>query len=283
MIRELTVVRRIAELRHLVRGFRAAGETVALVPTMGALHDGHLALVRAGQRDCDRVIASIFVNPTQFGPNEDLQSYPRDEAGDLATLRRAGADGAFLPIVAEMYPPGAVTVVSVAGVSDGLCGPFRPGHFAGVATVVCKLLLQALPDLALFGEKDYQQLQVIKRMARDLDVPVRIAGVPTMREPDGLALSSRNRFLSPEQRALAPRLHALLAQLAGELGDGRPAAPLLAAGRARLEGWGFAPVQYLALCDADDLAPLDRADRPARLLVAAFLGRTRLIDNVPVP
>jgi pantoate--beta-alanine ligase len=283
MPRELAVVRSIADLRQLVRGFRSAGETVALVPTMGALHDGHLALVRAGQQACDRVIATIFVNPTQFGPTEDLQSYPRDEAGDLAQLRRVDADGAFLPVVDEMYPPGAATTVSVSGVSDGLCGPFRLGHFAGVATVVCKLLLQALPDVALFGEKDYQQLQVITRMARDLDVPVRIAGVPTVREPDGVALSSRNRYLTSEQRAIAPRLYGLLTELAATLADGRPAASLLADGRTRLAAWGFAPVHYLELCDADTLTPLAAADRPARLLVAAYLGRTRLIDNVPVP
>jgi pantoate--beta-alanine ligase len=279
---ELAVVRRVADLRALVRGFRAKGETVALVPTMGALHDGHLALVKAGQRECDRVIATIFVNPTQFGPNEDFASYPRDEASDLAKLRSVGAGGAFLPTVEEMYPAGASTTVTVAGVSEGLCGPIRPGHFAGVATVVSKLLLQALPDVALFGEKDYQQLQVIKRMARDLDIPSRIVGVPTVREADGLAMSSRNWYLTPEQRKLAPRLHQVLLALGQALTAGGPTEPLLSQGRAELEQGGFDPVQYLELRDADGLAPLTWAERPARLLVAAYLGKTRLIDNIPV-
>jgi pantoate--beta-alanine ligase len=279
---ELAAVRSVAELRALVRGFRAKGETVALVPTMGALHDGHLALVKAGQSECTRVVATIFVNPTQFGPNEDFLSYPRDEASDLAKLRSVGADGAFLPSVEEMYPAGASTTVTVAGVSEGLCGTFRPGHFAGVATVVSKLLLQALPDVALFGEKDYQQLQVIKRMARDLDIPVRIVGVPTVREPDGLAMSSRNWYLTPEQRKLAPRLHQVLLALGQALTAGGPTEPLLSQGRAELEQTGFDPVQYLELRDADGLAPLTWAERPARLLVAAYLGKVRLIDNIPV-
>jgi len=279
---ELVVVRRVAELRALVRGFRTKGETVAVVPTMGALHEGHLALVKAGQSECDRVIATIFVNPTQFGPNEDFASYPRDEASDLAKLRSVGADGAFLPSVEEMYPAGASTTVMVAGVSEGLCGTFRPGHFAGVATVVSKLLLQALPDVALFGEKDYQQLQVIKRMARDLDIPARILGVPTVREADGLAMSSRNWYLTPEQRRIAPRLYQVLTALGQALTAGGPTEPLLSQGRAELEQTGFDPVQYLELRDADGLAPLTWAERPARLLVAAYLGKVRLIDNVPV-
>lgn len=278
----LATPRRIADLRALVRGYRAAGETVALVPTMGALHDGHLALVRAGQALCRRVIATIFVNPTQFGPQEDLNAYPRDEAGDLAKLVSVGADGAFLPTVEEMYPPGASTTVTVAGVSEGLCGDFRPGHFAGVATVVGKLLLQALPDVALFGEKDYQQLQVITHMARDLDIPVRIVGVPTVREADGLALSSRNRYLNPEQRALAPLLHRVLTRIADRMALGEAAAPLLAEGRVELERAGFTPFQYLAACDADSLKPIERAERPGRVLAAAYLGKTRMIDNVPV-
>ena len=282
-VAELAVLRRIAELRATVGAYRAAGESVALVPTMGALHDGHLALVRAGRRLCRRTIATLFVNPTQFGPHEDFRSYPRDEAGDAAKLVAAGADTLFAPALAEIYPPGFSTTVTVAGVSEGLCGDFRPGHFAGVATVVTKLLLQAMPDVALFGEKDYQQLQVIKRLARDLDIPVRIEGVETVREPDGLALSSRNWYLSPAERRAAPTLFRVLTEIAERLAGGAEAAPLLAEGRTTLSGAGFDPVQYLEVREAETLRPLARADRPARVLAAAYLGKTRLIDNVPVP
>jgi pantoate--beta-alanine ligase len=269
-------------LRAFVRDCRAAGDKVALVPTMGALHAGHLELVRMARRHAERVIVSIFVNPTQFGPNEDFTRYPRDAEGDLAKLLDAGADAVFLPPVEAMYPPGFSTTVTVAGLSEGLCGAFRPGHFAGVATVVAKLLLQALPDVALFGEKDYQQLKVIQRMARDLDIPVAIVGVPTVRETDGLALSSRNAYLTPAERQVAPRLIEVLRSIAERLTAGEGAAPLLAAGMAELAAVGFAPVQYLEFRDAETLAPLERADRPGRLLAAAYLGRTRLIDNIPV-
>ena len=275
-------IRRVAQLRDLVRRFRAAGETVALVPTMGAIHDGHLALVRAGQRLCRRTIATIFVNPTQFTPAEDFRSYPRDEAGDLAKLAGIHTDAVFAPTVEEMYPTGYSTTVTVAGISDGLCGSLRPGHFAGVATVVTKLLLQALPDVALFGEKDYQQLQVIKRLARDLDFPVRIVGVATVRDADGLALSSRNAYLSGEERRVAPQLHRILSSLAQRLAGGAEAASFIAAGRVELERLGFCPVQYLELRDGETLVPVERVERPARILAAAFLGRTRLIDNVAV-
>jgi len=278
----IAIVRSVAALRAHVRGYRAAGETLALVPTMGALHEGHLALMRAGRALSRRTIASIFVNPAQFGPNEDLASYPRDEAGDLAKLARVGVDAVFMPPLEEIYPPGSSTTVTVAGISEGLCGRFRPGHFAGVATVVTKLLLETLPDVALFGEKDYQQLQLVKRLVRDLDIPVRIEGVATVREPDGLALSSRNSFLSPAERSAAPLLFRVLSRIARALAAGAAAAPLLAAGRAELLQAGFEPVQYLELCDAETLLPLARAERPARLLAAAYLGKTRLIDNVPV-
>ena len=278
----LATLRRIEELRAAVGAYRAAGESVALVPTMGALHEGHLALVRAGQRLCRRTIATIFVNPTQFGPKEDFRSYPRDEAGDIAKLVAIGADALFAPALEEIYPPGFSTTVTVAGVSEGLCGDFRPGHFAGVATVVTKLLVQAMPDAALFGEKDYQQLLLIKRLARDLDIPVRITGVETVREPDGLALSSRNWYLSPAERRAAPMLFRVLTRIAERLAAGAEAAPLLAEGRATLADAGFAPVQYLEVRDAETLEPLERADRPARVFVAAYLGKTRLIDNVPV-
>ncbi|HYB57136.1 MAG TPA: pantoate--beta-alanine ligase [Alphaproteobacteria bacterium] len=278
----IAILRSVAALRAHVRGYRAAGETLALVPTMGALHEGHLALMRAGRALSRRTIASIFVNPAQFGPNEDLASYPRDEAGDLAKLARVGVDAVFMPPLEEIYPPGSSTTVTVAGISEGLCGRFRPGHFAGVATVVTKLLLETLPDVALFGEKDYQQLQLVKRLVRDLDIPVRIEGVATVREPDGLALSSRNSFLSPAERSAAPLLFRVLSRIARALAAGAAAAPLLAAGRAELLQAGFEPVQYLELCDAETLLPLARAERPARLLAAAYLGKTRLIDNVPV-
>ncbi len=278
----IAILRSVAALRAHVRGYRAAGETLALVPTMGALHEGHLALMRAGRALSRRTIASIFVNPAQFGPNEDLASYPRDEAGDLAKLARVGVDAVFMPALEEIYPPGSSTTVTVAGISEGLCGRFRPGHFAGVATVVTKLLLETLPDVALFGEKDYQQLQLVKRLVRDLDIPVRIEGVATVREPDGLALSSRNSFLSPAERSAAPLLFRVLSRIARALAAGAAAAPLLAAGRAELLQAGFEPVQYLELCDAETLLPLARAERPARLLAAAYLGKTRLIDNVPV-
>jgi pantoate--beta-alanine ligase len=270
----------VAPLRAQVAAWRAAGERVVLVPTMGALHAGHLALVARARELGRRTVASIFVNPTQFGPTEDFSRYPRDTETDLALLAEAGADAAYLPDVATMYPPGFSTRVEVDEVSQGLCGAFRPGHFSGVATVVTKLLNQVQPDIALFGEKDYQQLLVIRRAVRDLDLPVEIQGVPTLREADGLALSSRNRYLSPEERRAAPRLHAVLASIARGLAAGAEAGLLLAEGRAELEAAGFGSVQYLEVRDAETLAPVERADRPVRILAAAYLGRTRLIDNL---
>lgn len=272
----------VPALRAQVRAWRAAGEGVALVPTMGALHEGHLSLVRQAQAGSRRVVVSIFVNPTQFGPNEDFSRYPRVLAADLALLAEVGADAAFLPDVATMYPPGFATTVTVAGLTEVLCGPVRPGHFAGVATVVTKLLLQALPDRAVFGEKDFQQLQVIRRAVRDLDIPVAIEGAPTLRESDGLALSSRNRYLSAEERRAAPTMHAVLQRVAEAVRGGAETAPALAEGRATLAAAGFAPVQYLSVNDAESLAPLERVAGPARVLAAACLGRTRLIDNVAV-
>ncbi|WP_313900775.1 pantoate--beta-alanine ligase [Methylobacterium sp. J-077] len=271
----------LATLRRTVAGWRAAGERVVLVPTMGALHEGHLALVTEARRIGRRVVASIFVNPTQFGPNEDFSRYPRDLDADLALLGLAGTDAAWTPAVETMYPAGFRTRIDVAGLTEGLCGPFRPGHFSGVATVVTKLLNQVGPDVALFGEKDFQQLRVIQQAVADLDLPVEIRGVPTVREGDGLALSSRNRYLSPAERAVAPRLHAALAEIAAAVRGGSPVAGPVVEGRAALEAAGF-QVQYLAICDARTLAPVERVDGPARVLVAAFLGRTRLIDNVAV-
>jgi pantoate--beta-alanine ligase len=278
----LDKVRTVADLRRKVSGWRAAGHGVALVPTMGALHAGHLALVARGRALADRVVASLFVNPTQFGPNEDVALYPRDEAADAALLAAAGCDLLYAPDVAEMYAPGFATSVKVGPLAERQCGPFRPGHFEGVATVVTKLLLQAAPDVACFGEKDYQQLQVVRRLVRDLDIPVRIEGVPTVREADGLALSSRNAYLSAEERRVAPMLHRVLADVAARLRGGAVPAAAVAQGHAALAAAGFTRVDYLDLADAETLAPALRLDRPARLIAAAWLGRTRLIDNLAV-
>jgi pantoate--beta-alanine ligase len=279
---KIRVARSTPALREAVAQWRARGVRVGLVPTMGAIHAGHLALVSAARDQNEQVVASLFVNPTQFGPSEDFTAYPRDEAADFAAFEKAGVDLVFTPAVEGMYPPGFVTSVRVGGISEGLDGEFRPGHFEGVATVVCKLLLQCLPDAAYFGEKDYQQLLVVRRMARDLDIPVRIEGVPTVREADGLALSSRNIYLSAEERRAAPLLNRVLLEVAAKIAA-RPnyVAASLKRGVEALRAGGFA-VDYLELRDAGDLAPVDRLACPARLLVAARLGRTRLIDNVPV-
>jgi len=279
---DIAVARTVAALRERVAGWRKQQERIALVPTMGALHRGHLALVEAARRHCERVVASLFVNPKQFGPREDFTAYPRDEAADLAKFREAGVDLVFAPTVEEMYPAGFVTAVRVAGIGDELEGAHRPGHFDGVATVVSKLLLQCLPDIAYFGEKDYQQLLVVRRMARDLDIPVKIEGIATMREPDGLALSSRNVYLSSEERRIAPLLYRVLNDTAAALAaNPENVAATLQNGLAELRQAGFAP-DYLELRDAADLSPISQLDRPARLLAAAHLGRTRLIDNIPV-
>jgi pantoate--beta-alanine ligase len=277
------VVRARHELSEIVLSWRKRGLRIGVVPTMGALHRGHLALVERAQQSCDRVVVSIFVNPTQFGPREDFAAYPRDEAGDLRKLRNAGVDLAWIPTLDAMYATGFATEITVKDISEGLCGPFRPGHFAGVATVVAKLLLQTGADQAFFGEKDYQQLQVIRRMAADLDIPVEIVGVDTVREPDGLALSSRNGYLSPRERTQATVLPAVLREIAAAAAGGEPLAPLLEAGKARLLEAGFASIDYLAICDAESLREIEIIAAPARVFVAARLGKTRLIDNVPVP
>jgi pantoate--beta-alanine ligase len=279
----LDIVRTIADLRSHIAVWRKSGERVGLVPTMGALHDGHLALVRAAYAECDRIAASIFVNPKQFAPNEDLDSYPRRETADLAMLRSAGIGLLFMPAVAEIYPTGFTTTVRVEGLTDCLCGAHRTGHFDGVATVVTKLLIQALPDAAYFGEKDYQQLLVVRRLARDLDIPVRIEGVPTVREADGLALSSRNAYLSPAERRVAPELARVLRSIAAALSEMPTAVEnQIALGIADLTKTGFA-VEYLEIREADNLAPVTATvTRPARVLAAVHLGRTRLIDNVPI-
>ncbi|MDR3435234.1 pantoate--beta-alanine ligase [Telmatospirillum sp.] len=276
------ICRSVAALRQYVGEWHRQGLRVALVPTMGALHAGHLSLVARGLHLADRVVTSVFVNPIQFGPKEDFAAYPRREAEDAALLAKAGAHALYAPTVDVMYPEGFSTTVTVDGVSEGLCGAFRPGHFAGVATVVSKLLLQAGPDVALFGEKDYQQLQVIRRMVRDLDIPVHIEGVPTVREADGLALSSRNAYLSAEQRSVAPTLHQTLATAADHLAKGTAVDTEVAWGTSQLLAAGFASVDYLEVRDAVTLKPVSVVERPARILVAAYLGKTRLIDNQAV-
>ncbi len=272
----------VTALREAVGAWRARGETIALVPTMGALHAGHLALVEEAGRRADRTVVSIFVNPAQFGPAEDLAAYPRDEAEDLARLAAFGVDLVFTPGVTEMYPDGFATEVRVAGLAEGLCAAFRPVHFTGVATVVAKLLAQCRPDFALFGEKDYQQLLVVRRLARDLDLAVEIVGVPTVREADGLALSSRNAYLSAEERAVAGRLNRVLAETAGCIAGGGGVAGTLARGREKLAAAGFDGVDYLELRDAETLEPVTGLARPARLLAAVRLGACRLIDNLAV-
>jgi pantoate--beta-alanine ligase len=277
------VARTIAELRRRLDPWRQGGERIGLVPTMGALHEGHLALVRAARTECARVVATIFVNPKQFAPSEDFGSYPRREAADREMLRVAGVDLVFIPAAGEIYPPGFATLVRVGGLTEGLCGAHRAGHFDGVTTVVTKLLIQALPNTAYFGEKDYQQLIVVRRLARDLDIPVRIVGVATVREPDGLALSSRNAYLSPEERRIAPNLARVLRSLAAALAH-EPAAVARETARAagELQNAGFV-VEYLEIREEDTLAPVTTTlTRPSRVLAAAQLGRTRLIDNMPI-
>jgi pantoate--beta-alanine ligase len=281
--RPLPVARTIAELRSGIMPWRKSGETIGLIPTMGALHAGHMALMAAARAQCDRVVATIFVNPKQFAANEDLGAYPRREAGDLDMLRGAGVDLAFVPAAAEIYPPQFSTLVRVGGLTDGMCGAHRAGHFDGVATVVAKLLIQSLPDAAYFGEKDYQQLMVVRRLARDLDIPVRIEGVATWREPDGLALSSRNAYLSPEERRRAPALarvlHRIAARVAHEPGM---VAREIEQGRTELEHAALV-VEYLEIRDSETLAPITAAvNAPARVFAAVHLGRTRLIDNWPI-
>ena len=277
------VIRAVAPLRAWVSRVRAKGETVALVPTMGALHKGHLALVRFARRRADHVVVSIFVNPTQFGPTEDFSSYPRTWDADIAALSQLSVDAIWAPNIASMYPEGFATRIVPGGPAiAGLEDKFRPHFFGGVCTVVAKLLLQVAPDFATFGEKDYQQLKVVTAMARDLDIPTKIIGLPTVREKDGLAMSSRNAYLSADERTIAPTLYRLLQECAAQLKIGQSLAELLGEGEAEIERAGFS-VDYLEARHAETLAKIATiADGPVRLLVAAKLGRTRLIDNVAV-
>lgn len=283
----MQTVKSLDMLRKSLAELRADGGSIGLVPTMGALHEGHLTLMRQAKAKCDHVVASIFVNPTQFGPNEDLDAYPRQLAEDSAMLEAEGVALLWAPTVDAMYPPGFVTNISVSTVSEGLCGASRPGHFDGVATVVCKLFNQVMPDMAFFGEKDFQQLAVIRAMARDLDLTRphvdNIVGVPTVREADGLAMSSRNRYLSPEHRAAATALPNGMKLAIAEIEAGQaPDGALDTLKRVLIES-GFDSVDYAALADASSLELLDSTPHaPARLLVAARIGKTRLIDNMAV-
>jgi len=276
------VIRALPMLKKTIAEFRARSRTIALVPTMGALHAGHLALVRLAQRRADRVIVSIFVNPAQFAPHEDLGTYPRTFAADIAALRALKTDGIWAPSVATMYPDGFATRIVPEGPAKArLEDAFRPDFFAGVATVVAKLLIQCEPDVAIFGEKDYQQLKVVTQLARDLNLRTRIIGAPIVREPDGLALSSRNRYLSSPERAAAPALYRVLKESAENLKAGHAVGSVLDEGRAAIERAGFA-LDYLEARHAETLAPLTAKADPIRLLVAARIGKTRLIDNVSV-
>jgi pantoate--beta-alanine ligase len=282
MTANLPIVRTPGALRARVQAWREKRERVALVPTMGALHEGHLSLIRMAKMQAERVVCSIFVNPKQFGPSEDLDAYPRQEDEDARLLAAERCDLLYAPTAQAMYPPGFATNVSVGGVSEGLDGAARPGHFDGVATVVAKLLIQCAPDVAIFGEKDYQQLLVIKRLARDLDLVTEILSGPTARAEDGLALSSRNAYLSEDERRVAGKLNLVLKQTAAAAKAGADVAAVEAAGRAGLEQAGF-EVDYFEVRAADDLRRFEgKADAPARVFAAARLGRTRLIDNWPV-
>ena len=276
------IIRTLVELRSKVAGWKAAGESVAVVPTMGALHQGHLSLVRAAKEACDRVIVTIFINPKQFNNPEDYKNYPRTEEEDARKLIALKADVVYVPDGEQMYPNGFATTVSVEGITQGLCGAHRAGHFDGVATIVTKLFTQTQADKAFFGEKDYQQLQVVTRLARDLDLPIEVIGCPTIREEDGLAMSSRNLLLSDRARTWAPELHRAMEEMSEGLLAGGDLETLRAAAVSRVERAGFTQVEYLDLRSADRLELMTTPDRPARLLAAAWLAGVRLIDNIAV-
>jgi pantoate--beta-alanine ligase len=277
----LQIIRELEALPGALVALRGKGETVALVPTMGALHAGHMALIDEAGRRADRVVATIFVNPLQFAAGEDLDRYPRREAEDAAMLEAGGCDLVWMPTATQLYPPGFATNVSVAGISERWDGAARPGHFDGVATVVLKLLIATMPEVALFGEKDFQQLAVIRQLVRDLGLPVAVVGVPIVRDADGLALSSRNAYLSADERRRAVALPQALEEARSVIRAGRePVATVLAAARAKLVAAGFERIDYVALVDAATLEPIDTLDREARLAAAASLGTTRLIDNI---
>jgi pantoate--beta-alanine ligase len=282
MSRPAPIVRTLGDLRATTGAWRRSGETIGVVPTMGALHDGHLSLVAAAKERCDRVIVTIFVNPKQFNNPEDLANYPRTEREDAAKLARFSVDALYVPDADQIYPDRFATTVSVAGLTDVMEGAHRPGHFDGVATVVTKLFLQTSADAAFFGEKDFQQLQVVRRMATDLDIPITVHGCPTIREIDGLAMASRNLLLSDRARTIAPRLHEEMETIATGVAEGQPFATLQTAAIARLELAGFTQVDYLEIRANDDLSLVDNNSRPARLFAAAWLAGVRLIDNIAV-
>ncbi|WP_425084832.1 pantoate--beta-alanine ligase [Ruegeria profundi] len=276
------ILRRLADLRVLTQQWHRDGEIVGVVPTMGALHQGHLSLVEAAKAGCDRVIVTIFVNPKQFNNPEDLANYPRTEHEDAEKLAPYGVDAIYVPDPDQIYPEGFSTTVTVAGLTDVMEGPFRPGHFEGVATVVAKLFLQTQADRAYFGEKDYQQLLVVRRMARDLDIPIEVVGCPTVREPSGLAMSSRNLRLSAEGLQIAAQKNQIMRGMAEKLSQGADFAPIAQAARDTLIEAGFTEVEYIDLRCAETLQALPRVDRPARLFVTAWADGVRLIDNIPV-
>ena len=276
------IIRSKAALQQMTRGWRRAGEVIGVVPTMGALHQGHLSLVRAAKAGADRVIVTIFVNPKQFNDPKDLENYPRTEEEDARKLIPFEVDAIYCPDPDQIYPDGFVTTVSVGGVADELEGAFRPGHFDGVATVVTKLFTQTMADRAWFGEKDYQQLQVVTRLSADLDLGTEVVGCPTIREEDGLALSSRNLLLSDRARIKAPALNAAIERAAARIGAGEPVAQVLAEASAEVERAGFNAVEYMELRDSETLKPVEVLNRPARLLAAAQLAGVRLIDNIAV-
>ena len=276
----MQIIRELSDLNALRDAWRSAGEDVALVPTMGALHQGHLDLVTASRRIADRVIATIFINPMQFNDPADLAAYPRTEQADIAKLEASGCDAVWIPTAEQLYPPDFATTVSVAGVSERWEGAHRPDHFLGVATVVAKLFIAAMPDWAVFGEKDWQQLQVIKRMAADLGLPIRVHGYPTVRDPDGLAMSSRNARLGPDERKQALALPRTLETAAKQIAAGKPVRRALAEAKQALVDAGFLKIDYVALVDAATLEPLSEPAGEMRLIAAATIGGTRLIDNV---
>ena len=277
------IYRKLSDMRALNAGWRRAGETIAVVPTMGALHAGHLSLVQAAKAACDRVVVWIFVNPKQFNNPDDLRTYPRTEHDDAVKLAPYGVDAIYVPDVDQVYPEGFSTMVSVSGLTDVLCGASRPGHFDGVATVVSKIFLQTGADQAFFGEKDFQQLQVVRRLVRDLDIPITVTACPTVREASGLAMSSRNLRLSEQGLANAAKLYPILQDIAVELAQDTRFAPLAERARLRLAEAGFGQIDYLDLRAEDDLGALDHPNRAARLFAAAHLEGVRLIDNIPVP
>jgi pantoate--beta-alanine ligase len=279
----IKIVRKIKDLRAVVKQWREQGDTIGLIPTMGALHHGHLSLVSEIKNHCSRTIATIFVNKKQFGPNEDFDSYPRTEEDDIQKLESVGCDLLYAPSMDEIYPKGFLTQVSVSGITEGLCAADRPTFFDGITTVVTKLLIQALPDKAIFGEKDYQQLAIIKRLVKDLDIPTQIIGAKLIRDEDGLASSSRNRYLSTDERVIAINLHKILKKIVKDCENGHnDITELLNSAKQQLLDLGFSDVKYLEIRDAETLELMTKIDRPARIITASIVGKTRLLDNMAI-